>query len=58
MKALLWTILILGVFEVASMLAYWTVGKFPERTVAGSVISALIWAGFAVWAAYLLRSAS
>jgi hypothetical protein len=56
MSAFLWTILILGIVEVAVAIAYWTVGRVPERTVGGSLINGAIWTGFACWAGYLLAN--
>jgi hypothetical protein len=54
MSAFVWTMLILGMVEVSMALAYWTVGRVPERTLLGVAISAVIWGGFSGWAAYLL----
>lgn len=56
MNAFLWTMLILGVIEAASAIAYWTVGRVPERTVGGALFNGAIWTGFACWAGYLLTT--
>ena len=54
MTALLITIFVLGIFEVGSAASVWTVGKFPERTMAGVLVSGLLWACLAAWAGWLL----
>lgn len=54
MNAFLWTIAIIGLVEVGSTIAYWAVGRVPERTMAGSIINGIFWTGIAIWAISLI----
>ena len=50
MNTFLWTMVVLGLIEFGSSMAYWAVGRVPERTVTGAVINGLLWLAFAYWA--------
>lgn len=54
MNTFLWTIVVLGLIEVGGAMAYWTMGRVPERTLGGVLISGAFWAGIAAWAFSLI----
>jgi hypothetical protein len=58
MTTFLWTIAILGLLEVGSSVAYFLIGRAPERTMTGVVINGVFWAVFAYWALSLIGSAA
>lgn len=54
MSALLWTLVVLGIFEVGGAVAYLVVDTWPERTRDSVALTLVFWVIFAAWAGYLL----
>ena len=58
MTAFLWVMATLGILEVGGALGYFATGCIPDRTPFGVAVNAVVWAGLAAWAVYLIQRQS
>lgn len=56
MKAYLWTMVVLGLFEVPWTAYYMLKGKVPERTPQSMAVNVIVMLALALWAFWLLAS--
>ena len=58
MKALLWTLVVLGVINTVGVIWCAVTGSMPEVTTRSRALSAIVTFGYAAWALWLLAKGS